>query len=101
MKQPRHKLFERLEVLTLEVEECISGSREDELRTIINARESVLREILSLDQLTTEETARLVQLQDDQTRILGRMKAEHAELERGLIQIHTSRHGRRAYRKSA
>lgn len=98
--QPR-KLIDKLEVLTLEVEDCISGPRAEELRTIISEREAVLKEILSLNQLSTEETARLVQLQDDQARILGRMKAEHAELERGLIQIHASRHGRRAYRKSA
>lgn len=98
--QPR-KLLERLEILTLQVEDSLSAERLEELRAVVNEREAVLKEILELDSLSHEEVAHLIQLQEDQTRVFNRMKAEHAELERGLIQIHASRHGRRAYRRSA
>lgn len=101
MKQQPRKLFEKLEILTLQVEDSLTGERLEELRAVVNEREAVLKEILELESLTHEEAAHLIQLQEDQARVFNRMKAEHAELERGLIQIHASRHGRRAYRKSA
>ncbi len=101
MNQQPRKLLEKLEVLTLQEEDCFSTDHLDELRALVNEREAVLKEILELEGLTHEEAAHLIQLQEDQARVFQKMRAEHAELERGLIQIHASRHGRRAYRKTA
>lgn len=98
--QPRHKLFERLEVLTLQVEVCLDEQNHEELKAVLDSREGALNDVLALDSLTTAEVAQLVRVQAEQRRIFDKMKAEQAECEKGLIHMYASRQGRRAYRQS-
>lgn len=97
---PQHKLLDRLEILTLQIEVCLDEQNPEELSAVLKARETALEDVLAVSSFSTAEVAHLVRIQAEQNRIFDKMKLEQAECEKGLIHMYASRQGRRAYRQS-